>query len=56
MPPSKTLPQVFIIITQVDGGYPFFSNSIFSWAKTGETIMELKKITKTNKGIGDRFC
>ena len=29
MPPSKTLPQVFIIIPQADGYCPFIPNSIF---------------------------
>ena len=60
MPPSKTLPEVFIIIPQADGHCSFFPNSIFSRyfflrrKRGGEDYVD-EKITKINKGIGDKF-
>ena len=53
MPPSKTLPQVFIIIIQADGNSQFLSNSVF-WRyfflrRKGERIMELKELPKLTK-------
>ena len=39
MHPSKTLPQVFIIIAQAEGGEDYV----------------VEKITKINKGIGHKF-
>ena len=29
MPPTKSLPQIFIIMPQAEGNYPFLPNSIF---------------------------
>ena len=57
--PRKTLPQVFLIISQANGNCPFLSNSVF-WRyfflrrKGGENY-EVEKITKNNKGIGLKF-
>ena len=56
MPPSKTYPQVFIIIPQADESYPFFPNSIFSLAKTGESIMELKKLPNITRVLVTGFA
>ena len=59
MPPSKTLPQVFIIIPQADRNCPIsrtaFSEDIFSWAERGAEGYVVEKITKFNKGIGHKF-
>ena len=60
MPPSKTPPQVFIIIPQADRNCPFFSNNIF-WRyfflsrKKGETIMELKKLPTLTRVLVTSF-
>ena len=57
--PSKTLPQVFIIIPQADGNCPIlltaFPEYFFSWAERGGEDYVVEKITKINKGIGHKF-
>ena len=59
MPPSKILPQVFIIILQAGGNCPFLPNSVF-WRyfflrrKVGQDY-GVERITKINKGIGHKF-
>ena len=59
MPPSKTLPQVFIIILQADWNCPFLSNSvsfkIFFHEEKGGEDYGVEKNTKINKGIGHKF-
>ena len=49
MPPSKPLPQVFIIIHQADRNCSFLQNS-----KRGGEDYGVEKITKINKGVGDK--
>ena len=59
MPPSKILPQVFIIIPQADGNCLFLPNSIlclfFPKQKEEREDYVVEKITKINKGIGHKF-
>ena len=60
MPPTKALPQVFVIIHQADGSCPFFSSSIFlklffPQQKEGWDDYGVEKITKIDKGIGHKF-
>ena len=59
MPPSKILPQVFIIILQAGGNCPFLPNSVF-WRyfflrRKGGEDYGVERITKINKGIGHKF-
>ena len=59
MPPSKTFPQVFIIILQADRNCPFLPNSVFSrhffLMKKGREDFAVERITKINKGISHKF-
>ena len=59
MLPSKTLPQVFIIIPQADGNCPFLTNSMFLryffLRRKGGDDYRVERITKINKGIGHKF-
>ena len=59
MPPSKTLPQVLIIIPRQTGIAHFtrtaFSEDTFSRAERGGEDYVVEKITKINKGIGHKF-
>ena len=58
MPPSKTLPQVFIIIPQADRNCPLeqhFLKIFFPKQKEGREDYVVEKITKINKGIGHKF-
>ena len=63
IPPSKTLPQVFIIILQADGNCPFLPNSVFPeiflryffLRRKGGEDYGVERITKINKGIGHKF-
>ena len=68
MSPSKTLPEVFLIIPQADRNCPFLPNSIF-WkyfylsrkkgkggGGSGREDYVVEKITKITKGIGHKFC
>ena len=59
MPPSKTLPQVFIIIPRQTGIAHYsrtaFSEDIFPEQKEGGEDYVVEKIAKINKGIGHKF-
>ena len=59
MPPSKTLPQVIIIIPRQTGithlSQTAFSEDIFLEQKKGEEDYGVQKITKINKGNGHKF-
>ena len=59
MPPSKTLPQVLVIIQTGDGNCLFFPNSIFGMyfflRRKGGEDYAVEKDTKINKGVNYKF-